>query len=85
MENFVHSFTLENKTRISVTAVSEVTAFSDKEIKLKLKDNTLLAISGVNLKISCFDNKNATFLASGQVEGVRYRGVGENLVKKVFK
>ena len=85
MENIVHSIVVENKSRINITSVSEVTAFSDKEIKLKLKDNTSLFIFGSALKISCFDNKNGTFTALGSIENIRYKDAQDNLIKKVFK
>ena len=85
MENIVHSIVVENKSRINITSVSEVTAFSDKEIKLKLKDNTVLFIFGSALKISCFDNKNGTFTALGSIENIRYKDAQDNLIKKVFK
>ncbi len=85
MENLIQNLVIENKSKISVNSVLEVLAFSDKEIRLKLKDNTQLYILGLNLKINCFDNKNLSFLASGSIEGVRYKGAQENLLKKVFK
>ncbi len=85
MENTVHSIIIENKSRVNITSVLEVTSFSDKEIKLKLKDNTVLFIFGSALKISCFDNKNGNFTALGSIENVRYKGVQDNLIKKVFK
>ena len=86
MENIsLHTITIENKQRVNTTCVSEVLAFSDKEIKLKLKNNNILFIYGVNLKISCFDNKNGNFIASGIIESVRYKDAQDNLIKKVFK
>ncbi|MBO5888734.1 MAG: YabP/YqfC family sporulation protein [Clostridia bacterium] len=85
MENIVHSIVLDNKSRVSISSVSEVTAFSDKEIKLKLKDNTVLLILGSALKISCFDNKNGNFSALGKIEMIRYKDAQDNLIKKVFK
>ncbi len=85
MENLIQNLVIENKSKISVNSVLEVLAFSEKEIRLKLKDNTQLYIFGANLKINCFDNKNLSFLASGSIEGVKYKGAQENLLKKVLK
>lgn len=86
MENLsVHSITIENKSRVVINSVLEVLAFSDKEIKLKLKNNNILFVLGSNLKITCFDNKNGSFIAGGLVESVRYKEAGDNLIKKVFK
>ena len=86
MENtLTHTIVVENKSRINATCISEVLAFSDKEIKLKLKNNNLLFIYGLNLKIACFDNKNGNFIAGGVIESVRYKDAQLGIVKKVFK
>lgn len=85
MENFVHSLVIENKSRINLTSVLEVLAFSDKEIKLKLKDNTILIVLGTLLKITCFDNKNGNFVAQGVIDSIKYKPKEENVLKKVFK
>ncbi len=85
MENNIHNLTIENKSRINLTNVLEVLAFSDKEIKIKLKDNTVLVVFGSALKITCFDNKNGNFIAQGVIESVKYKPKEENVLKKVFK
>ncbi len=86
MENLaVHSITIENKSRVIINSVLEVLAFSEKEIKLKLKNNDVLSVFGNSLKITCFDNKNGSFLANGVVESVRYKSAESSLIKKVFK
>ena len=54
MEIVNHTLSLESRRRICLTAVLEVLSFSDKEIRLKLKNNEVLTISGENLKIVCF-------------------------------
>ena len=85
MENNIHSVVIENKSKINVSSVFEVLAFSDKEIKLKLKDNTILIVLGSILKITCFDNKNGAFIAQGVIDSVKYKPKEENVLKKVFK
>ena len=85
MENLKHSLTIENKNKILVTETIEVIAFSDKEIKLKLKDNTLLTIEGESLKILSFDNVGGDFTMQGKISLVKYREKGESIVKRVFK
>ena len=85
MENLKHSLTIENKNKILVTEVIEVLAFSDREIKLKLKDNTLLNIECENLKILSFDNAGGDFTMQGKISLVKYREKGESFVKRVFK
>ena len=85
MENICNSLVIENKSRINITSVNEVLAFSDKEIKLKLKDNTIIIVLGSALRITCFDNKNGNFIAQGVIDSVKYKPKEENVLKKVFK
>ncbi len=85
MENFSHNVTIENRARIGITGVLEVNCFSDREISLKLKDNKRVIIIGTNLKIISFDNKNGNFSAQGVILELKYKGVQENFMKKVFK
>ena len=85
MESINHSVIIDNKSRINITSVFEVLAFSDKEIKLKLKDNSIITVFGNNLKITCFDNKNGSFIAQGVIDSIKYKPKEENVLKKVFK
>ena len=85
MEIVNHTLSLESRRRICLTAVLEVLSFSDKEIRLKLKNNEVLTISGENLKIVCFDSSNSNFTASGNVFGIKYKSGGVPIVKRVFK
>ena len=85
MEVVNHTLNLESRRRVCLTAVLEVSAFSDKEIRLKLKNDESVILSGENLKIVCFDSSNGSFSASGNFLGIRYRTAGASIVKKVFK
>ena len=85
MENFIHELLIENRRKLSVTQAKEVLAFSEKELKLKLKDGGVLLVFGEALKITAFDEISGNFTAVGNVLGVRYKGANENLLKKVFK
>ena len=83
MEN-LHVLTVESKRRITVSEVKEVLGFSDKEIRLKLKDNSTLNIQGENLKITAFDDCSGQFSASGVFGGAKYKQAISTFVKKVF-
>ena len=72
MENFKHSLTVESKSKVLFSEVMEVLAFSDKEIKLKLKDNCILTIEGENLKILSFDNVGGDFTMQGKINCIKY-------------
>ena len=80
-----HLLTINDKKRVDITSVSEVLAFSDKEIKLKLVDKTTLLISGNNLKISVFDNNSGNATLHGDISLIKYKGKDDTFIKKVFK
>ena len=84
MENFNHTLTIENMQKIKVLDALEVEGFSSREIRLKLKDKTQLVIGGENLKITCFDDKNGSFMAVGKIVSTRYKQGVSNAFKKVF-
>ena len=83
MQN-LHVLTIESKRRITITEAKEVTAFSDREIKLKLKDGGELIIVGSDLKITAFDDNSGCFSASGSVVGTKYKQPVSSLIKKVL-
>ena len=83
MEN-LHVLTVECKRRVTASEVKEVIAFSDKEIRLKLKDGSFLYIQGENLKITAFDDGSGLFSASGSFSGSKYKQPISSFVKKVF-
>ena len=85
MENTYHTLTIENKNKVLITNVKEVLSFSDKDIKLKLKDNGIITIDGEELKILSFDNVGGEFTMQGKIFQVKYRDKTESLVKRVFK
>lgn len=85
MDNSIHSLVVENKKKLSVTLAKEVTSFSDKEIKIKLRSGSVLLVVGDGLKITAFDESSGNFIAVGNIQGTRYKDAGENLLKKVFK
>ncbi len=83
MEN-LHVLSVESKRRITVTEAKEVISFSEKEIRLKLKDGSVLCVFGDGLRITSFDDKNGLFGAVGSFSGSRYKQSAGNFVKKVF-
>ena len=83
-DKIIHSVFIEDKKAITVTAVKEVTAFTDKEIRLKLLSGSVLTVTGQNLKITGFAETLGKFTAIGNIDGVKYRG-GENIIKRMFK
>ena len=84
MEN-KHVLTLDSMKVLSLSNALEVIAFSDREIRVKLKDNVILTVQGSNLKITCFDDKNGNFSAVGDFTLVKYKTGVESFIKRVLK
>ena len=70
---------------VSVSAVSVVEGFSDKEIKLRLNGDTRLVLSGNGLKITDFSTKTGELCVRGQVLGLKYLKKDEKLIKRLFR
>lgn len=85
MEN--HYIQLENKQRMTVTAVTAVDAFDEETILADLKEESLI-ISGKNLHIEILDLEEGKMAASGEIESIVYtkkkssRGLWERLRRK---
>lgn len=84
MEN-KHVLTLDSKKILTLSNALEVLAFSDREIKIKLKDNTVLTAQGTDFKITCFDDKNGSFSAVGNFTLVKYKTSVDGFIKRVLK
>ncbi len=85
MENNNHKIIIENRSDVLISSVLEVLAFTDKEIKIKLFNGTVIKIQGENLKIIGFDNQSGNFKMKGLITSLTYKGKEESFIKKVFK
>ncbi len=83
--NEAHNLTVEGQKRVLATAVAEVNAFSDREIKLTLVGGKKLVILGQNMKISHFQKESGQFIADGEILGVKYLGTSQNLFRRLVK
>jgi len=77
---------LENRNRLSLSGVKEVTNFDDETIILNTDLGTLV-IKGENLKISSFENSCGELSATGKIIALVYKEENgkENFLKKVFR
>ncbi len=85
MENNIQKVVIENKSEININNVLEVLSFTEKEIRVKLTNSTVIRILGNNLKIIGFDNQSGNFKSKGDILQVIYKGKEESLIKRVFK
>ncbi len=74
-----------NKSGMEITAVTEVDAFSEREIKLSLDGGDKLIVCGENLKINAFSKQSSSFSLLGRVHSLKYAKAGEKLINKFFK
>lgn len=85
MENFkAHSLTLEEQKKLSLTGILNVESFNEKEVSLKLADN-MLSITGANLNVEKLNVEEGTLTIMGEIGAIRYSGVKESLMKRIFK
>lgn len=81
-----HKVELDNHSLLSVTGVKGVPTFSDKEIKVILKDENML-VSGQSLEIKLLDLERGNLVATGFVTGLKYSSgnVETGVLKRLFK
>ena len=81
-----HKVELDNHSLLSVTGVKGVPTFSDKEIKVMLKDENML-VTGQNLEIKLLDLERGNLVATGYVTGLKYSSgnVETGVLKRLFK
>ncbi len=68
-----HSITLENKERMTVSAVQDVDTFNEGKIILYIADDTLI-IEGDDLHIQKLDVASGELLIEGEIYGITYTG-----------
>lgn len=66
---------LENRSKLSVSAVGDVESFDDKKIVLKVGDSRLI-IEGSGLKISSVNTDDGEAVITGFVDSCAYTGSG---------
>jgi hypothetical protein len=74
-----HTLQIDDRKRITATAIDEVNGFSSQQIVLSCGGDKLI-ITGSQLKIVGFSKTGGTFSAVGTVSGVKY--VAKNALKK---
>ena len=76
--------TIELQSRISMTGVESVDAFSENEITLTVNGKKV-AITGAKLKVLAFSQGTGNFSASGEVTSVKFGGAKGKALQKLFK
>lgn len=81
-----HKLELDHLHSMSMTGVTAVPVFTDKNITVRLSDDTLL-VTGQNLAVKTLDIENGRFSVTGQVFTLKYTSqtTPASFVKKLFK
>ena len=81
-ETVKNTLTIELQSKLTMTGVSSVEAFSDTSITLTVGGKKV-QISGSHLKVLAFSEGTGNFAASGEILSVRYGA--RNNFRKLFK
>ena len=84
MESKLHSLTLEEQNRLNLTGILNVDSFNEKEVCLKLAENTL-HITGANLNVEKLNVEEGTLSILGEINTIKYSGAKQSLIKRIFK
>lgn len=74
---------LENRKKLHISNIEEVTSSSDTHLEIKLKD-TRLSIGGTNINITKLDTETKILEADGNFNKIIY-GKESNIFKRIFK
>lgn len=77
-------FCLENRRRLSLTGVTSVDGFSEKQLNLTLAKDKL-KILGDNIKITAYNKGSGNLTADGIFTEFKFSGANKSLIKKIFK
>ena len=85
----MHNIVLENRERLSVSAVSEVISFNESEVNLLINECALV-IKGVNLKVEEVNKQSGDVVIEGEsIDSIVYskhtkRGK-EGIIRRILK
>ena len=84
MEN--HSIFIEERKRMTVTAVTDVDGFNEELVKITLKEKRLM-VRGKNLHIENLDIAGEKLTVTGEISSLEYaNAAGEkSLIRKILK
>lgn len=79
-----HSLTLENRLKCAMTGIKEVLSYSPGEIALS-SDGGRLTVTGENLKITKYNERDGSLAFTGKVSAIRYDAKKVPVLKRIFK
>lgn len=81
-----HKLELDHERAMSMTGVKDVPVFTDKNITVRLENETLL-VTGQNLAVKTLDIENGKLQVTGRVFSLRYtnQAAPTSFLKRIFK
>ena len=85
-EHVGHKLELDHERAMSMTGVKDVPVFTDKNITVRLANETLL-VTGQNLAVKNLDIESGKLQVTGRVFSLRYTSqtAPTSLIKRIFK
>ena len=83
-QNKKHTMQIEYGQGFLATAVNEVVAFNEKEIRFKLISGEKVCVLGESLKINAFNKQVGELRVVGMVYLVKYLYSAKQKIKKLF-
>lgn len=80
----MHQLTVNERAGLSLTDAAKVVAFSEKEVKITLKDGRKLVVTGEGLDIALFNEQSGALSLGGNISSIKYL-CGDNFLKKLVK
>ena len=81
-----HRLELDYERAMSMTGVKDVPVFTDKNITVRLENETLL-VTGQNLAVKTLDVENGKLQVTGRVFSLKYtaQSTPTSFIKRIFK
>ena len=83
-KNTKHTLLIDYEQGLFATAICEVLAFNEREIKLSVLNGVKLIVFGEKLKITSFDKSSGELKLSGVVFSTKYSSLSTVKIKKLF-
>ncbi|MBO4323422.1 MAG: YabP/YqfC family sporulation protein [Clostridia bacterium] len=84
-EKAAHNLTLEGRKYLALSGASDVAAFNENEIRLRLLSGEKMTVSGEKLQIVGFDKKTGECRLSGKINAVKYTDAGLSSPRRFFR
>lgn len=79
-----HTLSIENRSKASLTGVTAVDSFNEKQVQAKLGTGSIV-ITGDGLTVAKFNTENGTLVVDGTINEIKYSDSSGAKAAGVFK